>query len=100
MKDIDFKLGDIVRWRDSKMSQDYDFGMVIKEPHIITGGVYSMADHLADIMDSIDDTFVMAEPLSALTVFSFREQRVVVLYRNPEDLPLYIEKVTFSEKSP
>ena len=41
----------------------------------------------------------MTNPLIALTVFSFAEQRVVTLYRNPEDVPLFIEKVKFSEKS-
>jgi|TARA_R100000081_G_C4787409_1_gene155486 hypothetical protein len=100
MQDIDFKLGDIIRWRDSKMSLDYDYGMVIKEPHAISGGTYSVVDHLADIADFEGSTFVMSEPILALSVFSFAAQKVVIIYKNPEDLPLFIEKVDFYEKNP
>lgn len=100
MQDIDYDLGDIVRWRHSKNSTVYDYGMIIKDPQVVTGGMYSFSDHLADIADLSGETFTMANPLVALTVFSFAEQRVVTLYRNPEDVPLFIEKIKFSEESP
>tara|TARA_R100001015_G_C4543593_1_gene107035 strand:- start:109 stop:411 length:303 start_codon:yes stop_codon:yes gene_type:complete len=99
MQDIDFKLGDIIRWRDSKMSLDYDYGMVIKEPHEISGGTYSVVEKLADITDFEGSTFIMSDPVMALSVFSFAAQKVVIIYKNPEDLPLFIEKVNFYEES-
>ena len=99
MQDIDYELGDIVRWRASKVSTDYDYGMIIKQPQVVTGGLYSFSEHLADMIDISGETFTMTNPLIALTVFSFAEQRVVTLYRNPEDDPLFFEKVKFSQKS-
>lgn len=100
MQDIDYELGDIVKWRGHKSSTDYNYGMIIREPQVVTGGLYSFSEHLADLADISADTFTMTNPLIALTIFSFAEQRVVTLYRNPEDVPLFIEKVRFSEKSP
>jgi hypothetical protein len=97
-KDETYKLGDIIRWRATLITQDYDYGMVIKNPEIVTHGIYTFTEKLIDMLDIEDDTFKMAEPLYSLTVYSFADQKVVTLYKNPEDVPLFIEKVTFIEK--
>ena len=99
MSEIDtYKLGDIVRWRDSKVIGDHEYGMIIKEPEIVSGGTYRFVDEIVEIMDIRDSSFIASEPIVALTVYSFGEQRVITLYRNPEDIPYQIEKVDFIEK--
>lgn len=94
-----YKLGDIIRWRGATTSTEYDYGMVIGEPQIVTHGIYTFREKLIDMFDADDDTFAMDNPLYSITVFSFADQRVITLYKNPEDVPLFIEKVTFSQKS-
>ena len=98
-KDDTYKLVDIVRWKDSKIIEGYEYGMVIKAPSIVRGGVYKFANEVIEILDIQDSSFAIEEPLMSVTVFSFGEQRVVTLYRNPQDIPYQIEKVDFSEKS-
>ena len=49
-------------------------------------------------MDIRDSSYIATEPIVSLTVYSFGEQRVITLYRNPEDIPYQIEKVDFIEK--
>ena len=94
-----YELGDIVRWR-SPLQDTVDYGMVIKAPEIVSAGIYTFTNQIVQIMEIEDDTFRLSEPLMALTIYSFGEQKVMTLYKNPEDVPLFIEKVTFSEKSP
>jgi len=98
-KDETYKLGDIIRWRATQIAEQYDYGMVIKEPEIVTHGIYTFTEKLIDMLDIEDDTFKMAEPLYSITVYSFADQKVITLYKNPEDVPLFIEKVTFIEKN-
>ena len=73
--------------------------MVIAEPEIVTHGIYTFTEKLIEMFDIEDDTFKMEEPLYSITVYSFADQKVVTLYKNPEDVPLFIEKVTFVEKN-
>ena len=94
-----YRLGDIIRWKATQISDEYDYGMVIKEPHIVTHGIYTFTEKLIDMFDIEDDTFRMADPLYSITVYSFADQKVITLYKNPEDVPLFIEKVTFIEKN-
>lgn len=94
-----YKLGDIVRWKDSKIIGSYEYGMVIKEPEIVSGGTYRFVNEIVEMFDINDSSFITTEPIIALTVFSFGEQRVITIYRNPEDIPYHIEKVDFIEKS-
>ena len=98
-KEETYRLGDIIRWKATQISEQYDYGMVIKEPEIVTHGIYTFTEKLIEMFDIEDDTFKMAEPLYSLTVYSFADQKVVTLYKNPEDIPLFIEKVTFIEKN-
>ena len=98
-KDEVYKLGDIIRWRATQITEEYDYGMVIKEPQIVTHGIYTFTEKLIDILDIDDDTFKMEDPLYSITVYSFADQKVITLYKNPEDVPLFIEKVTFIEKN-
>jgi gamma-glutamylcyclotransferase (GGCT)/AIG2-like uncharacterized protein YtfP len=98
-KDDTYNLGDIVRWKDSKIIEGYEYGMVIKDPEVVSGGVYKFAEELIEVLDIQDSSFALQHPLMAVTIFSFGEQRVITLYRNPEDVPYQIEKVDFSQKS-
>tara|TARA_Y100001938_G_C8035488_1_gene403093 strand:+ start:376 stop:690 length:315 start_codon:yes stop_codon:yes gene_type:complete len=93
-----YRLGDIIRWKANQISEQYDYGMVIKEPEIVTHGIYTFTEKLIEMFDIEDETFKMEEPLYSITVYSFADQKVVTLYKNPEDVPLFIEKVTFIEK--
>ena len=94
-----YRLGDIVRWKATQISEQYDYGMVIKEPEMVTHGIYTFTEKLIEMFDIEDETFKMKEPLYSITVYSFADQKVVTLYKNPEDVPLFIEKVTFIEKN-
>jgi hypothetical protein len=98
MKIPSFELGDIVRWEPShsisKRLIEHCYGMVIREPELIKGGEYFYGDS----GDEAGSNMTFIEPMTAITVFSFREQKVRILYHNPEDIPLIIEKVDFSDK--
>lgn len=98
MESFSYKLGDIVRWHPSHMVIGKEteplYGMIIKEPEIIRGGEYSYdASPEAPKLTRI-------EPMTALTIFSFKDQRVRVLYQSPEEVPLLIEKVETSAEIP
>lgn len=101
MSRLSFKLGDIIKWgpifmvANSKPEPFY--GMVIKDIETVRGGKYSYGP-LIDRGGEVQMTYI--EPMSAITVFSFKEQKVVVLYQNPDDIPLNIEKVCFNDKNP
>ncbi len=56
-KDDTYKLGDIVRWKDSKIIEGYEYGMVIKAPSIVRGGVYKFANEVIEILDIQDSSF-------------------------------------------
>ena len=94
-----YRLGDIIRWRATQISEEYDYGMVIREPQIVTHGIYTFTEKLIDLLDVEADTYKMDDPLYSITVYSFADQKVITLYKNPEDVPLFIEKVTFIEKN-
>lgn len=94
-----YKLGDIVRWRDSKIIGSHEYGMVIKKPEVVSGGTYKFVNEVVEVFGVSDSSFIETHPFISLTVFSFGEQRVITLYRNPEEIPYQIEKVDFIEKS-
>jgi len=93
-----YKLGDIVRWKDSKIMESYEYGMIIKNPEVVSGGTYRFAGEIVEYIDVPSSSFI-TEPILALTIFSFGEQRVITIYRNPEDIPYSVEKVNFFEKN-
>ena len=99
MKIPSFELGDIVRWEPSQIISkkliEYRYGMVIREPELIKGGEYFYGDR----EDGTDSNMTFIEPMTAIMVFSFKEQKVRILYHNPEDIPLIIEKIDFSDKT-
>jgi len=94
-----YKLGDIVRWKDSKIMESYEYGMIIKSPEVVSGGTYRLAGEIVEFVDVPSSSFISTDPIVALTIFSFGEQRVITIYRNPEDIPYSIEKVNFFEKN-
>ena len=91
-----YELGDIIRWKSYKEEIEYDYGMIIKEGQLITSGVYSFDKRLRELEETGTRPDDQDETLLSITIYSFGQQKVITLYRNPEDLPLYIEKVKFS----
>lgn len=91
-----YELGDIIRWKSYKEEIEYDYGMIIKEGQLITSGVYSFDKRLRELEETGTRPSDQDETLLSITIYSFGQQKVITLYRNPEDLPLYIEKVKFS----
>tara|TARA_R110000765_G_C18863450_1_gene600237 strand:+ start:795 stop:1079 length:285 start_codon:yes stop_codon:yes gene_type:complete len=91
-----YELGDIIRWKSYKEEIEYDYGMIIKEGQLITSGVYSFDKRLRELEETGTRPADQDETLLSITIYSFGQQKVITLYRNPEDLPLYIEKVKFS----
>lgn len=98
-KDETYKLGDIIRWKNTSATDEYNYGMVLAEPQVVTCGTYTFSEQISGILDYDVDTFKMANPLYSVTLFSFAQQKVVTLYRSPEDVPLFLEKVTFIRKN-
>jgi hypothetical protein len=99
MGHFSFELGDIIKWGPTFMVEgvtpEESYGMVIRDMETVKGGKYSYGP-ITESDGEIKMTYI--EPMSAITVFSFKEQKVVVLYRNPDDIPLSIEKVCFNNK--
>jgi hypothetical protein len=95
-----YELGDIIRWKSRKEEKEYDYGMIIKEGQLITSGVYSFDKRLRELEECEPPLMDQDETLLSITIYSFGQQKVITLYRNPEDLPLHIEKVKFSENKP
>ena len=93
-----YKLGDIIRWRSSAVDVNYDYGMVIREAEIVRSGIYSFTEKLIDMDDVSESTFELDNPLVGITVYAFGDQKVVTLYKNPDDIPLLIDKVDFLNK--
>jgi hypothetical protein len=99
MNHLSFELGDIIKWGPTFMvggvKSEESYGMVIRGTETIKGGKYSYGP-FTETDGEIKMTYI--EPMSAITVFSFKDQKVVTLYRNPDDIPLNIEKVCFNNK--
>lgn len=98
MGDFSYKLGDIVKWRPMHMVIGREteplYGMIIREPEIIRGGEYSYNE------ENEAPNLTRIEPMTALTIFSFKDQKVRVIYQSPEEAPLLIEKIETSAEMP
>ena len=90
------QLGDIVWWNPQHMVYGREFkrqyGMIIKELETFKGGRFSYG------LDADQASPMLMETLTAITIFSFADQRVITLYQNPEELPLVVNKADFSRK--
>jgi len=99
MENPPFTLGDIVKWpslyEEADSGPTYSYGMVIKEPEFIQGGEYKYESPLEKRSRM---TFI--EPIMAVTVYSFKDQRVRTIYQNTDELPSEIQKVTFLPSDP
>ena len=102
MEILSYELGDIIRWAPAhvvavgdKSDDKYSYGMVIKTPEIIKSGKYY---YIFDNSPLAEQDGLRAEQFTAaITVFSFEDQGVLILYQSPEEPPLIIERVSFSE---
>lgn len=91
MKSPPYKLGDIVKWWHKAslltLEPEYSYGMMMKDPETIRGGKY----FYNKAPQSDPPTMVNLQTTVAITVFSFKEQKVITLYQSPEEPPLKIE---------
>jgi hypothetical protein len=91
MKSLSYKLGDVVRWwhRAAAINREpeYSYGLMVKDAETITGGKYFYKNVPPPGVPSM----MCLETTIAITVFSFKEQRVIILYQSPEEPPLKIE---------
>lgn len=93
-----YEMGDILKWKTSESG--YSYGMLMKMETMRSAEfrpIYSDTSGIDD--DLVPPNLIYAEPMAVITVFSFEEQKVKVLYQNPEDVPLFVEKVSFSKES-
>ncbi len=93
-----FILGDVVRWPSAATTSDkpiYSYGMVIKEPEFIQGGEYVYEPPHSRISKM---TYI--EPILAVTVYSFKDQRIRTVYQNSDEIPPEIQKVNFFPLTP
>lgn len=93
MKSLPYKLGDVVRWWYGtsivNREPDYFYGMMVEDPEMIRGGKY----YYNKAPPADEPAMVSLQTTVAITVFSFKEQRVITLYQSPEEPPLGIELV-------
>ena len=91
MKSLSYKLGDVVRWWHrtpaTNREPEYSYGLMVKDAETIRGGKYFYNNAPEVVVPSM----MCLETTVAITVFSFKEQRVVTLYQSPEEPPLKIE---------
>ncbi len=94
-----FNLGDVVRWPSiatmSTSDPVYSYGMVIKVPEFIQGGEY-----IYEPPDSRVSKMTYIEPILAITVYSFKDQRIRTVYQNSDEIPPEIQKVDFFPLTP
>tara|TARA_Y100000310_G_scaffold317405_1_gene370260 strand:+ start:274 stop:573 length:300 start_codon:yes stop_codon:yes gene_type:complete len=96
---LSYKPGDIVRWKHRRRllgkNPLYSYGMMVKDPETINGGKYFYDNAPLPEEPNLD----CIKTTVAITVFSFKEQKIIVLYQSPEEPPITIERVCFSVAS-
>jgi len=85
-----FKTGDIVRWKSFLEGVDFYFGLVLKCEELSEIGHLDYPLHSYDELSGIDyDTFQARK----ITLFSFYDQKVVVVNQSDHDVPAFPELV-------
>ena len=88
-----YQVGDIIRWHTNEPGGKSYYGLVLERSQNIRYGEYIYLHHIES--EDFSNLELAPVPLHAVRVYSFGEQRVIYLYQNPEDVPMFIEKVDF-----
>ena len=90
-----FKTGDIVRWKSFLEGVDYFYGMVLECTESSEIGHIDYPFHSYDELTGIDyDRFLARK----VTLFSFYEQKVVIVNQSDQDVPAFPEIVASYEE--
>jgi hypothetical protein len=85
-----YNVGDIVKWRAFVVDVDYYYGMVLACEEVKEIGHMDYPFHSYDEMGGIDyDRFFSRK----ITLFSFYEQRIVIVNQTDQDVPTFPELV-------
>lgn len=90
MKSQTYNVGDIVRWKSASEKVDYCYGIVIESEKLIEGGEYIFSQ---EVIEDPYDNLKLYTPVISIKIYSFWHRRAIELYKNPEDIPLFLEKV-------
>ncbi len=85
-----FKTGDIVRWKSFLEDVDFYYGMVLCCEESLEIGHMDYPYHSYDELTGIDYNRFFARKI---TLFSFYEQKVVVVNQSEHDVPAFPELV-------
>ena len=91
-----FKTGDIVRWKSFTEGVVFFYGMVLSCEKLIEFGHVDYSYHSYDELTGIDYDMFQARKI---TLFSFYEQKVVVVNQSEHDVPTFPELVIPFEKT-
>lgn len=91
-----FEIGEIVKWKGSSIEEEWGYGIVLEPENLITYGTYSYSAE----NEVVDPYYSLANlPIVEVTLYCFKTQRTVKIYRSPEEIPFLIKKIDFSQKS-
>jgi hypothetical protein len=85
-----FKTGDIVRWKSFLEGVDFYYGMVLTCEELSEIGHMDYPYHSYDELTGIDYSTFQARKI---TLFSFYEQKVVIVNQSDADVPAFPELV-------
>jgi len=91
-----FKRGDIVRWRAFVSGVEFYYGLVIECDAFAEIGYMDYPCYSYDALPGLDYTTFLTRKI---TLFSFYEQKIVILQQSATDLPVFPELVHVYEAS-
>lgn len=91
-----FKRGDIVRWRAFLSDVEYYYGLVVACEEFSEIGYMDYPYYSYDDLTGLDYATFMTRKI---TLFSFYEQKIVVVHQSSTDVPVFPELVHVYEPS-
>ena len=85
-----FKTGDIVKWKSFLEGVDFYYGMVLECEELSEIGLLSYPYHSYDELTGIDYDRFQARKI---TLFSFYDQKVVIINQSEQDVPSFPQLV-------
>jgi hypothetical protein len=91
-----FKCGDIVRWKAFDKDFEYHYALIIKLDDYSEYSHYEFPlENQYDMMTGLEYLPHRYQAVRAITVFSFYEQTIRIIYQSPFDVPYFPELVIF-----
>ena len=92
-----FKCGDIVRWKAFDKDFKYHYALIIKLTDYSEYSHYEFPfEQHYEIMTGLEYLPHRYQSVRAITVFSFYEQEVRIIYQSPYDVPYFPELVVYN----